>query len=136
MAIFMGLQFNLRTKEHGREFGGVLCCKESTRQVYSGKVVEAPAKNPGNVPIIQSKCNACDKQVGDWHTHPPGFPSQRGTPGSHSWDWDGVQDAARRLNCDDYLGYMTNSEDQTTSLDKDGNEVIVNSQVRNGGSER
>ena len=122
--------FNLRTKEHGREFGGVLCCNGNTGQVYSGNVVEAPKNRPGNVPIIKSKCNSCDKQVGDWHTHPLGFPTQRGAEGEHSWDWDGVQYWAKRLNCDDYLGYMTNADDQTTTLDKDGNEVVVNSQLR------
>jgi hypothetical protein len=129
-AAYMGLMFNLRTKEHGREFGGVPCCDESTRTVYAGAVVQASVKKPGELNMSKSKCNKCDKQIGDWHTHPFGSATQPGSPGQVSIDLIHVRGMAQYLHCDDYLGYMTNTEDQTTSLDPNSNETIVNSQMQ------
>ncbi|MEI6782711.1 MAG: RHS repeat-associated core domain-containing protein [Verrucomicrobiota bacterium] len=127
-AVYMGLMFNLRTKEHGREFGGVLCCDESTRTVYAGAVVEASKEQPGQPNIANSKCKKCDKRVGDWHTHPRGSPRQRGKPSETSFDLGSIIGTAKVLQCEDYIGYMTNSDNETTTLDKEENETVVDVQ--------
>lgn len=123
LAIAMGVQYANQTRRDGRERGGVLCCSECTRKVYAGNVVVAPESNPGNLPIINSKCKPGDKEIGDWHTHPDES-RQLGTPGQHSWDWDVESDRCQRFGCS-YHSFMTDINDNTTDLDCDRHETKI-----------
>jgi hypothetical protein len=116
----MGGAYLDQTRQDGRERGGVLCCSESTKTVYAGDVVVAPANNPGNLPIINSKCKCGDKQIADWHTHPDNS-TQLGTPPAHSWDWDVESARCQKYGCD-YHSYMTDINEDTSDLDCDRHE--------------
>ncbi len=128
-AVRMGLEFSLRTRDTGREVGGRLCCNESSGTVYAAPVVAARPAPPGehpSPPMADSRCQKCDKTVGDWHTHPVGSPTQLGIPGRETpVDLISIGQLANYLKCDDVYGYMTNTQGWTTRLNRSGPETIV-----------
>ena len=49
-------------------------------------------------------------------------------PSETSFDLGSIIGTAKVLQCEDYIGYMTNSDNETTTLDKEENETVVDVQ--------
>jgi hypothetical protein len=85
--------------------------------------VLAPPNDIGTLPIVNSKCNQGDKQIADWHTH-PNMDTQLGKPGQYSPDWVRERHFCTNDHCS-YHSYMTNAGNETTDLDCNREETMI-----------